>query len=316
MAGKAAGHGILLPVNPGIWCALGAFATWGLFPLYWRWLHGVPPLQLLGHRILWSCMLLWGLLLAGRRRGTPVFPLALSGKVLGVYSVAAVLIAINWLIYVWAVNAGHVIESSLGYFINPLVSVVLGVFILGERLRRLQWAAVMLAGLGVGYLVVAHGAVPWIALSLACSFGLYGLVKKIAPLGSLHGLTLETTLLALPALAELLLAESRGEGAFLHRDVRTDALLCGAGLVTTVPLLLFATAARRIPLSLLGVIQYVAPTLQFLLGRVVFEEPFTREQLAGYSLVWAALAVLGSEGLARRRQGSLAMKDGSVPKEA
>jgi chloramphenicol-sensitive protein RarD len=203
---------------------------------------------------------------------------------------------------VWAVNSGFVVETSLGYFITPLVNVLLGVVVIGERLRPPQWIAIALAAAGVAYLTIAHGSVPWIALVLAVSFGSYGLMKKIAPLDSTGGLTLETGLLFLPALAYLGYADRAGAGAFLHAGALSDVLLVGAGPVTTIPLLLFASAARRIPLSLMGVIQYVTPTLQFLFGVLLYHEPFVRSQLVGFSLVWIALVVFGTEGALRRTQ--------------
>jgi chloramphenicol-sensitive protein RarD len=217
--------------------------------------------------------------------------------------VAAVLIGVNWLTYVWAVNAGFIVETSLGYFINPLLSVLMGVVFLRERLRPWQWAPLGLATAGVLYLTLAYGSPPWIALTLAFSFGFYGLAKKTAPLGSLYGLALETGFLFLPALAFLGYAEAAGQGAFLHSGPLPDLLMIGAGVVTTMPLLLFASAAQRIPLSLVGVLQYIAPTIQFLLGVVVYHEPFTPSQMIGFGLVWIALALFAGEGLlAQRRQ--------------
>jgi chloramphenicol-sensitive protein RarD len=222
---------------------------------------------------------------------------------LRVYALAAVLIGVNWLTYVWAVNAGFIVETSLGYFITPLISVLLGVVFLRERLRLWQWVPILLVLTGVLYLTLVYGSLPWIALTLACTFGLYGLVKKIAPLDSVGGLTLETGLLLVPALLYLLYAERAGQGAFLHLGTATDALLVGAGLVTTVPLIMFAAAAQRIPLSLVGILQYIAPTLQFLVGVLVYEEPFTSSQFIGFGIVWTALIIFGVEGtLAHRAQ--------------
>ena len=235
---------------------------------------------------------------------------ALNRRVLRIYLIAAVLIGVNWLTYVWAVNAGFIVETSLGYFINPLLSVLMGVIFLRERLRAWQWVPIGMATAGVLYLTFAYGALPWIALTLAFSFGLYGLIKKVAPLSSLYGLTLETGILFLPALAYLLVANAAGQGAFLHAGARSDLLLAGAGLVTTIPLLMFASAARRIPLSLVGILQYIAPTLQFLLGVLVYKEPFTHTQLIGFGIVWMALIIFGVEGfLAHRAQPVAAVAD-------
>ena len=282
-------------MNKGIWYGIGAYVTWGLFPVYWKWLHNVPALQLISHRVLWSFLLLLVVILVSRQRDA-FRAAALRPRVLRIYVVAAVLIGINWLVYIWAVNAGFIVEASLGYYINPLLNVLMGVLFLRERLRPLQWVPLGLATVGVLYLAFAYGSLPWIALTLAFTFGLYGLVKKTAPLGSLHGLTLETGLLFLPALFYLLYSEMNGQGAFLHSGSLLDVLMMGAGLMTTVPLLMFASAARRIPLSLVGILQYIAPTLQFLLGVLVYGEPFTHTQSVGFGIVWLALILFGVEG--------------------
>ncbi len=286
-------------MNRGILSGLGAYLLWGLFPVYWKLLQHVPALQLLGHRIGWSFLLLVGILLVTRQWND--FYAHLNRKMIRIYSFAAVLIAINWLIYVWAVNAGHIVETSLGYFINPLLSVFLGVMVLRERLRPAQWAPIGLAALGVTYLTLRHGRLPWIALALAFSFALYGLVKKLAPLGSLYGLTLETGLLFLPALGYLIASEMRGQGVFLHSGWESDLLMFGAGVVTTVPLLLFASAARAIPLTVIGLLQYIAPTLQFLLGVLVYHEPLDQTRLIGFSLVWLALIIFWMENYLSHR---------------
>ena len=287
-------------MNRGIWYGILAYATWGLFPVYWKWLQHVPAIQLLGHRIVWSFLTLAALLLLTRQWAA--FRAAASQpRVVRAYVVAAVLIGVNWLTYVWSVNAGFIVETSLGYFINPLLSVLLGVVVLRERLRPLQWLPIGLAAAGVLYLTLAYGTLPWIALTLAFTFGTYGLVKKTAPLGSLYGLTLETGILFLPALLYLVYADRALNGAFLHGGLVSDALLVGAGLVTSLPLLLFSSSAQRIPLSQLGILQYIAPTLQFLIGVLVYGEPFTRAQAVGFGLVWAALLLFGAEGIRARR---------------
>ncbi len=292
----------------GIWYALGAYVTWGLFPIYWRLLGGIPALQLLGHRIFWSFLLLFGIVIVARQG--KIFRAAINWRVVLIYSIAAVLIAINWLTYVWAVGAGFIVETSLGYFINPLLAVLLGVVFLRERLRPLQWVPIGLAAMGVLYLTFAYGSLPWVALTLAISFGFYGLVKKTAPLGALHGLTLETGILFLPALGFLLYSEISGTGAFMHTSLLFDVMLVGAGLVTVVPLLMFASAVQRIPLTLIGILQYVNPTMQFLLGVVIFKEPFDHRRLIGFSVVWVALILFGLEGFwAQRRSRALASAD-------
>jgi chloramphenicol-sensitive protein RarD len=295
-------------MKKGVWLGIGAYATWGLFPIYWKWLHQVPALQLLAHRIVWSFLLL-AVVLSVMRQWQAFRAEALQRRTLGIYAIAGLLLSINWGTYVWAVNAGYIVETSLGYFINPLLSVLLGVAILHEHLRRVQWVAVGLAAAGVIYLTLAYGAPPWIALTLAFSFGLYGFVKKTAPLGALHGLTLETAILFVPMLLYLIFVEVRSEGVFLHTDDVSTLLMVGAGIVTVVPLLMFAAAVRLIPLSLIGILQYIAPTLQFLIGVLIFKEPFTPTQLIGFGLVWLALIVFTSESFWARRQARLRLAE-------
>lgn len=286
-------------MSKGAWQAIGAYAIWGLLPLYWRALHEVPAIQLISHRILWSSVLLFAFLFLVRR--LPAFrACALNRDTLRIYALAAVLLGVNWLTYVWAVNAGFVVETSLGYFINPLLSVVLGVFVFAERLRPAQWISVGLAALGVVYLTFDYGRLPWIALVLASTFATYGLVKKKAPLGSIDGLALETGILFLPALAVLLFAEQNGTGFVVGSGWLMLAGLAGAGVVTTVPLLMFASAAKRIPMLLIGILQYIAPTLQFLLGVFVFREVVSVHTLVGFGIVWAALVVFAAEAFAHR----------------
>lgn len=291
--------------NKGLLYGIGAYLMWGFFPLYFKLLDTIPALQIVAHRILWSFLLLT-LVIGMRHEWQDMQKVARSGKNLLIYLLAALLLACNWLVYVWAVNAGHVVEASLGYFINPLVNMALGVLLLRERLRPFQWLPVGLAALGVLYLTLEFGQLPWIALALAFSFGFYGLVKKVAPLGSLYGLTLETALLFLPALAYLLLAQSQGVGAFGNLGWGISLLITLSGLVTTLPLLLFASAARSLPLSMMGLLQYVAPTCQFLLGILVFKEPFSPAQLVGFSLVWLGLILFTAESFWVR--GRLAAK--------
>jgi len=286
-------------MNRGVWQAAAAYAIWGLLPLYWKALHDVPALQLISHRIVWSSVLLTVVLLVMRQMRSFAAG-AFRPKTLLVYSAAALLLGVNWLTYVWAVNAGFVVETSLGYFINPLLSVVLGVVFFGERLRPVQWTCVGLAAAGVTYLAFDYGRLPWIALVLAVTFATYGLVKKTAPLGSIDGLALETGILFLPAAVVLVLAERAGTGAIAGASWQTLLVLAGAGVVTTVPLLLFASAARRIPLVLIGILQYIAPTLQFLLGVFVFRETVTVHTLLGFAAVWAALALFAGEAVARK----------------
>ena len=280
----------------GIWFAVGAYLAWGLMPFYWKALHDVPAPQLLAHRVVWSSLFLAVLILATRRLRDLLAALRRPG-VLRSFSLAALLISANWLTYVWAVNAGHIVETSLGYFINPLLNVLLGVLILHEHLRPLQWAPLALAAAGVLWLAVAHGSPPWIALTLAVTFGLYGLVKKTSPLGAVQGMALETALLAPPALVLLALAEAGGQGVMGRHAPGLWLLLACTGPVTAVPLLLFAAGARRIPLSLVGLLQYLAPSLQFVIGVAVYHEPFGVPQMVGFGLVWAGLLLFAAESL-------------------
>jgi chloramphenicol-sensitive protein RarD len=261
----------------------------------------IPALEVVSHRILWSCVVLIGLVLASPH-GTGFRTAISSPRTVAIYAAAAVVIGVNWFIYIWAVSAGFIVQTALGYFISPLVSVLMAVVILRERLRPRQWLAIALAAAGVLYLTIYYGAPPWIALALASSFSTYGLLKKTAPLGPLHGLALETSILFLPALALLIVEDHAGRGSFVHAGPMLTVLMIGAGPVTTLPLLLFAAAAKRTPLSMMGMLQYISPTVQFLLGVLLYGEPFSRGQLVGFGLVWAALIVFGVEGWAATRR--------------
>lgn len=286
-------------MNNGLLYALFAYTIWGLFPLYWRLLQGIPATQITSHRILWSWVVLTLVIVAQRQWRE--FSRSFNRRILLSYSAAALLISINWILYIWAVNNNHIVETSLGYFINPLISVFFGTVFFKEKLRPLHWLSLACAAAGVIYLTYNYGRLPWIALVLATTFASYGLVKKIAPLKSLFGLTLETAILVLPAFLYLLFCEHNGNGTLLHTDFRTHALLFIGGIITAGPLLLFASAAQRIPLTLIGILQYVAPTLQILLGIFVFHEPFSSHQLLGFSLVWIALVIFVLESLRRRQ---------------
>lgn len=282
----------------GIGMAMAAHLLWGLFPLYFRLLHGVPALEVVAHRAVWSFVVLAAGFAVLRR--SPLAGVPWNTALVGRHLVSAILILVNWLVYVWGIGAGRVVECSLGYFVNPLVSVLLGVVILKERLRPLQWGALVLVGAAVVWLSVAYGAFPWIALSLALSFGAYGLARKTSGVASAPGLFLETALLFPVAVAGLLWAERSGIGHFALAAPGTALILVLTGIVTTIPLLLFAGAARRIPLSLVGFIQYLTPTLQFLIGVFVFREDFPPARLVGFSLVWAGLGLLALEATWKR----------------
>jgi chloramphenicol-sensitive protein RarD len=274
----------------GIAYAFGAYFIWGLVPIYWKLIKHVPALELLGHRIAWSFILLIAVLLASRK-WSELRILISDRKAMRIYPIAAILVGLNWYIYVWSVNAGFIVEASLGYFINPILSVLLGVLFLKERLRLFQWVAVGLATAGVAYLTLTYGRLPWIALSLAFTFGLYGLVKKISPFGPLQGLTLETGILFVPALLFLIYRDSLGQGSFLHTGVGSDILMAGAGFITTIPLLMFASAAQRIPLTMIGIIHYITPTCQLLIGVLLFREAFGLDRVLGFGIVWIGLII-------------------------
>jgi chloramphenicol-sensitive protein RarD len=286
-------------MRTGILSAASAFLCWGLFPLYFHAIGEVPPLQILAHRMLWSLLFLVIVLLV--RRQWKWLAVVRQPRIFGSFIASAVLLSVNWLIYIWAVNNGHVIESSLGYFINPLVNISLGYLLLKERLRPAQWMAIAVAALGVAWLTWQAGTVPWIALALAFSFGGYGLLRKTAALGALEGLSFETMVLFPVAAAYVIWLTVNGQNAFINTDsTSTRWLLMAAGPITAIPLLLFASGARQIPLSVLGLLQYLSPTLQFLLGVWLFHEAFTPDRLVGFVLIWAALALFAVEGLLRR----------------
>ena len=288
-------------MNRGVLYALGAYFLWGVLPVYWKALIEVPALQILAHRVIWAVVCL-GIYIALRKELGVLREGLNTPRRLVVILLTAGLLVVNWLTYIWGVNAGFIVETSLGYFINPLVSVLLGVIFLRERLRPLQWVPVGLAALGVFYLTFSYGRLPWISLSLAFSFGFYGLIKKTAPLESRYGLTLETGVLFIPALLYLMIVSARGEGTFFGNDVTTALLLIGTGLVTALPLLLFGMAAQRIPLTSIGILQYLAPTMQFLIGVYVYKEPFTTERLVGFMAIWLALIIYSVEGITARRR--------------
>jgi len=276
-------------MKKGILYGVGAYVFWGFFPIYWKLLHHVPAIQVIGHRIIWSFLLLIVVIFLTKQ--WTEFRTTINFKILRIYTIAALLVGVNWLVYVWAVNAGFIVETSLGYFINPLLSVLLGVIFFKEKLRTAQWIPVVLAALGVAYLTYVYGRLPYIALTLAFSFGLYGLVKKLSPLGSLYGLTIETGILFIPAFGYLIFTEINSSAAFLHTGITSDLLMVGAGLVTTIPLLMFASAVRSVPLWVAGLLQYITPTIQFLIGILIYKEPFSHNQLIGFGLVWIALVI-------------------------
>jgi chloramphenicol-sensitive protein RarD len=281
-------------MNRGILYGIIAYSIWGLLPIYWKLLKHVPALEIMSQRVVWLLAVLAIILLVRKQWG---WLAQLNNRRIILSSLAAAaLLALNWFVYIWGVNAGFILETSLGYFINPLVNVVLGVVLLGERIRPGQWLAVGIAAAGVLYLTISYGSLPWISLTLAFSFGFYGLLKKRSSLGSLESLTLEATLMAPVALIFLATLAYNGEGALGHTDMFTYLLLIGTGIVTAVPLLSFGAAAKLIPLSVLGFLQYLAPTIQFMLGVFVYNETFTQTSLIGFSMIWLALIVFSFEG--------------------
>jgi chloramphenicol-sensitive protein RarD len=291
-------------VNRGILYAICTYLLWGIFPIYWKLIRNVPAVEIIGHRIIWAFVFViiivtltkdWRKLLSAVR----------NRKTILTFLVTAVLLFINWLVYVWAVNSGFIVDTSLGYFINPLVNVVLGVVFLRERLRLWQWVPVGIAALGVLYLTLSYGALPWIGLTLAFTFGVYGLLKKTAKLNSIHGLTLETGILFIPALIYLLVLEFNGQGIFPHGPANEMLLLMFSGIATGLPLLLFGAAARLVPLSVLGFIQYIAPTMQFLIGVLVYGEAFSFERMIGFGLIWVALLIFSVDGIQARRRNHI-----------
>jgi chloramphenicol-sensitive protein RarD len=284
-------------MNRGIAYACAAYLLWGVFPIYFKALQDVTALEILGHRILWSLVVCMALLLA-LRRFQWLADLRRQPRVLLWFTATSVLVAVNWFVYIWAVNAGRVVDASLGYFINPLVNVLIGAAFLHERLRAAQWLAVGVAAAGVLWLTWQAGAVPWIGLVLAVTWGAYGLLRKTAALGPIEGLTLETLLLVPLASMYLLWLVQAGHSDFVQGDAITRMLLLAAGPITAAPLLLFAAGARRIPFSTLGLLQYLAPSLQLLIGVWLYGEPFS-ERAPGYVLIWIALAMFSVEGIVR-----------------
>ncbi|KPJ60932.1 MAG: transporter [Latescibacteria bacterium DG_63] len=287
-------------MSKGILCGIAAYTLWGLFPIYWKTLQSVPASEILCHRMIWSLLFLlvilthregWGRLLQKLRSRRTVLTSALS----------ACLLSINWFTFIWAVNSGFIVEASLGYFINPLVSVLLGVVFLRERPRLWQWVAIGIATAGVLYLTFGYGAFPFRALTLAFSFGLYGFLRKTATLTSLEGLSLEMVILFAPALAYLLYLEHGAVGAFGHAGIPVNTLLALTGVTTALPLLLFGIAARRITLTNLGLLQYIAPTLHFLLGVLLYAEELTSVRVVGFGMVWIALVIYSIESIRARK---------------
>jgi chloramphenicol-sensitive protein RarD len=287
----------------GVVAALACYLVWGLVPLYWKQLAGINPVELIAHRHVWSLVFVLGLILA--QGGWPEVRAALAGpRAIAWNFLSAVLLTGNWLVYVWGVNTGHVVEASLGYFLVPLVNVASGRFVLREHLRRAQWLAILLAVVGVTLLVIQLRRPPWIAIALAVTWGGYSLMRKKSPLGSLVGLTVETLLLAPLAVAFLAWRQHTGEGALGRVSAGQTLLVLSAGVITAVPLLFFAYGAKRIRLSTLGLLQYLTPSVQFALGVWVYREPFPRERIVCFAFIWAALALYSTDSVWMQRRNS------------
>jgi chloramphenicol-sensitive protein RarD len=276
--------------------AASTFLLWGVLPIYWKELDGVPPLEVVAHRLFWTSLLLVALLALTGRLGIYRTEFGSAPQVFS-HLMRAALLGTNWLTYIWAVSHNRILEASLGYFLVPVVNVSLGVIFLKERLSAAQTVAVCIAAVGIGFFAVNADGLPWVALSLALTFGFYGLLRKRATVGALAGATIETNILLIFAVAWLVLLEAKGEGTFLHTDPSISLLLMGTGIITAIPLVLFGYCSRRISLGMIGIFQYLAPTAKFIIGLWVYHEPFTSLQMTGFILIWTALAIYSWSGL-------------------
>ena len=291
----------------GFPCALSAYLIWGLTPIYFKTLASVPAFEILMHRIFWSFLFLLPLAVV-LKRGRALVAALTAGRTLLILTASTLLVAFNWFLFIWAINSNHILQTSLGYYINPLVNVSLGVVFLRERLRPLQKIAILMAAAAVLQLTVFYGEFPWVALCLAFSFGFYGLIRKVAPVGALEGLTVETFLLSMPAGAYLVYLDSLGQGTIFRLSPRLDHLLIGTALVTAVPLLLFTLGARRLHLSTIGFLQYIAPSCTFLLAVLVYGEPFSLPQMITFGVIWLALAVFSADAVLFYRRNTRSLQ--------
>jgi len=280
----------------GLVYATSAFVIWGLSPVYWKALGAVPALEIIMHRVVWSFFFLV-ILIVLQRRTREFVEVLRNGRMLLTLFATAIFISGNWFLYIWAVNSNYLLQASLGYYINPLVNVVLGMVFLRERLRKPQILAVLLATSGVLYLTISYGEFPWIALTLALSFGFYGLIRKIAPVGSLVGLTIETMLLSFPAIIYLFYLHSQGTGSIFHVSLKLDLLLIGCAPLTAVPLLFFTLGAKRLYLSTVGLMQYIGPSGMFLLAVFYYHEPFSATRVWTFIMIWAALGIYSTDSV-------------------
>jgi len=288
----------------GMLCAVLAYLLWGILPIFWKVLKDVSSYETICHRILWSFVLLLAVL-ALKKRIVSIWK-QLDMKHAFMYAAGAIILALNWNVYVWAVNSNFIVEASLGYFINPLISVFLGVLVLKEKLGRIQWIAIGIAVAGVLYLTFVYGSFPWISIILAVSFAIYGLIHKVGSLGAMEGLFYETGIMLLPVLIILGLFESKGTSSFTHAGTVETVFLVLTGAATAIPMVLFNTGVRLIPLSTVGILQYIAPTLQFLIGVLLYHEPFSANRLVGFVFVWTALVIYTVDSIVKHRKRRLA----------
>ncbi len=279
---------------PGVICASSAFLIWGLSPMYWKVLHNIPAFEIIIHRVVWSFLFLLVILIS-KSHWKEFVTAVKSRRTFLVLLPTTMLLGSNWFIYIWAVNNGHILQASLGYFINPLINVLLGMIFLRERLRPLQAISLILAGIGVLYLTFHYGEFPWISLSLAFAFGFYGLIRKVATVSSLVGLSVEMFVLSVPGWAYILFLESKGTGALFSISIKIDLFLMGSAFLTAIPLLLFTLGARRLTLSTLGFLQYIAPSCMFLMGVFLYNEPISSAQITTFILIWAALGIYSTD---------------------
>jgi len=287
-------------INLGVLLGIAAFLLWGLSPIYWKEIRSVPALEIILHRVVWSFVVLLPIVII-TGRWTDLVAALKHKRNLAILAVTSIFVSANWLTYVWAVNNNYLLQASLGYYINPLVNVLLGMVFLKERLRRFQWLAVILAAIGVLYLTIYYGEFPWISLLLGFSFGFYGLIRKIVQVGSLIGLTIETLLLAFPSAFYLIFLYTHDQGSFLQLGAKTDLMLFSAGVITVVPLLFFTVSARRLNLSTVGFMQYIAPTCIFILGVLIYEEPFYTAHVITFLLIWTALVLYSIDSVINLR---------------
>ncbi|QLG88733.1 EamA family transporter RarD [Chitinibacter bivalviorum] len=286
-------------MNSGLLSAALAYLIWGLFPLYFKVLQFLPAGEIVLHRIVWALLFLLGIL---TWRGQWQWLAQLKNRrLVAGFALSAVLLSINWFVYIWAANSGRVVDASLGYFINPLINVLLGVLVLHERLRTMQWVCIAIAGAGVAWLTVSSGQLPWVALTVATTFGIYGLLRKTAHLGALEGLTLETALLFPLAVAGLVYLSLNGENGFSHTSTGMQITIMLSGPITAIPLLLFAAAARKITMVQLGLMQYLGPSVQLILAIWLWHEPFGIDRRIGFGLIWLALILFSAEGYLKHR---------------